>query len=197
DGRAGQAQEGRVPAAARRAARVSDGARGRHGAERPAAGQALSRGDWVDGSRPDQARRNGEGRHRRAHLPRAGRADQVHWSGRACGGPPALRSEGLRRGPRLAMTTPPVAGPVAGPRIASALRPPLCPDDLRWMGRALELAGRGAGLTSPNPVVGAVVVADGRAVGEGFHARAGGAHAEAAALGQAGGLARGATLYVT
>jgi len=95
------------------------------------------------------------------------------------------------------MTTPPVAGSVAGPLIASALRPPLRPEDLRWMGRALELAGRGAGLTSPNPVVGAVVVADGRAVGEGFHSRAGGAHAEAAALGQAGGLARGATLYVT
>jgi diaminohydroxyphosphoribosylaminopyrimidine deaminase / 5-amino-6-(5-phosphoribosylamino)uracil reductase len=95
------------------------------------------------------------------------------------------------------MTTPPVAGSVAGPRIVSALRPPLRPEDLRWMGRALELAGRGAGLTSPNPVVGAVVVADDRAVGEGFHSRAGGAHAEAAALGQAGGLARGATLYVT
>jgi diaminohydroxyphosphoribosylaminopyrimidine deaminase / 5-amino-6-(5-phosphoribosylamino)uracil reductase len=95
------------------------------------------------------------------------------------------------------MTTPPVTGTVAGPRIAAALGPPLRPEDLRWMGRALELAGRGAGLTSPNPVVGAVVVADGRAVGEGFHSRAGGAHAEAAALGQAGGLARGATLYVT
>ena len=95
------------------------------------------------------------------------------------------------------MTTPPVAGSVDGPRMVSALGPPLRPEDLRWMGRALELAGRGAGLTSPNPVVGAVVVADGRAVGEGFHSRAGSAHAEAAALGQAGGLARGATLYVT
>ena len=65
------------------------------------------------------------------------------------------------------------------------------------MGRALELAERGAGLTSPNPVVGAVLVTAGRAVGEGFHARAGGAHAEAEALGQAGAAARGATLYVT
>ena len=53
----------------------------------------------------------------------------------------------------------------------------LRPEDFRWMGRALELAGRGAGMTSPNPVVGAVLVAAGRAVGEGFHARAGGAHA--------------------
>jgi len=73
----------------------------------------------------------------------------------------------------------------------------LRPEDLRWMGRALELAGRGAGLTSPNPVVGAVLVGAGRAVGEGFHARAGGAHAEVEALEQAGTAARGATLYVT
>ncbi len=74
---------------------------------------------------------------------------------------------------------------------------PLSPEDIRWMGRALELAGRGAGLTSPNPIVGAVLVAAGRAAGEGFHARAGGAHAEAGALAQAGAAARGATLYVT
>jgi diaminohydroxyphosphoribosylaminopyrimidine deaminase/5-amino-6-(5-phosphoribosylamino)uracil reductase len=73
----------------------------------------------------------------------------------------------------------------------------LRPEDLRWMGRALELAGRGAGLTFPNPVVGAVLVRAGRAVGEGFHARAGGAHAEAGALEQAGTMAHGATLYVT
>ena len=65
------------------------------------------------------------------------------------------------------------------------------------MGRALELAERGAGLTSPNPLVGAVVVATGRAVGEGFHARAGGPHAEIEALARAGDAARGATLYVT
>lgn len=70
-------------------------------------------------------------------------------------------------------------------------------EDFRWMGRALELAERGAGLTSPNPMVGAVIVAAGRAVGEGFHARAGGAHAEIEALAQAGPAARGATLYVT
>jgi diaminohydroxyphosphoribosylaminopyrimidine deaminase/5-amino-6-(5-phosphoribosylamino)uracil reductase len=73
----------------------------------------------------------------------------------------------------------------------------MTPEDVRWMGRALELAGRGAGLTSPNPMVGAVVVAAGRAVGEGFHSRAGGAHAETEALAQAGAAARGATLYVT
>jgi diaminohydroxyphosphoribosylaminopyrimidine deaminase / 5-amino-6-(5-phosphoribosylamino)uracil reductase len=65
------------------------------------------------------------------------------------------------------------------------------------MGRALELAERGAGLTSPNPMVGAVVVAAGRAVGEGFHARAGGPHAEIEALAKAGEAAQGATLYVT
>ncbi len=70
-------------------------------------------------------------------------------------------------------------------------------DDARWMARALELAARGRGLTSPNPMVGAVVVTGGAMVGEGFHAGAGGAHAEVIALGAAGGRARGATLYVT
>ena len=65
------------------------------------------------------------------------------------------------------------------------------------MRRALELAERGRGLTSPNPMVGAVVARNGEIVGEGFHARAGGPHAEIVALEAAGGRARGATLYVT
>jgi diaminohydroxyphosphoribosylaminopyrimidine deaminase/5-amino-6-(5-phosphoribosylamino)uracil reductase len=65
------------------------------------------------------------------------------------------------------------------------------------MGEALQLALEGRGLTSPNPVVGAVVVLDGRVVGRGYHRRAGGAHAEVEALAEAGSLARGATLYVT
>jgi diaminohydroxyphosphoribosylaminopyrimidine deaminase/5-amino-6-(5-phosphoribosylamino)uracil reductase len=69
--------------------------------------------------------------------------------------------------------------------------------DQVFMRRALELAERGRGLTSPNPMVGAVVVRDGEVVGEGFHARAGAAHAEVEALGAAGARARGATLYVT
>ena len=63
--------------------------------------------------------------------------------------------------------------------------------------RALELAERGRGTTRPNPVVGAVVVADGEVVGEGWHERQGGPHAEVAALEDAGERARGATLYVT
>ena len=66
------------------------------------------------------------------------------------------------------------------------------------MDRALALARQGCGQTSPNPMVGAVVVsAAGKVVGSGFHARAGAAHAEACALDQAGALARGATLYCT
>ncbi len=66
------------------------------------------------------------------------------------------------------------------------------------MDRALALASRGCGRTSPNPMVGAVVVsADGVVVGEGFHARAGGDHAETRALDAAGSSARGATLYCT
>jgi diaminohydroxyphosphoribosylaminopyrimidine deaminase/5-amino-6-(5-phosphoribosylamino)uracil reductase len=69
--------------------------------------------------------------------------------------------------------------------------------DAAFMRRALELAERGRGLTSPNPLVGAVVVRDGAVIGEGAHLRAGGPHAEVAALAAAGSGARGATLYVT
>jgi diaminohydroxyphosphoribosylaminopyrimidine deaminase/5-amino-6-(5-phosphoribosylamino)uracil reductase len=70
-------------------------------------------------------------------------------------------------------------------------------DDARWMRLALAEAERGRGTTSPNPVVGAVVVRDGGVVATGFHERAGGPHAEVAALAAAGALARGATVVVT
>ena len=63
--------------------------------------------------------------------------------------------------------------------------------------RALELAEQGRGTTAPNPVVGAVVLRNGQIVGEGWHERKGGPHAEVVALEAAGRLARGATLYVT
>ncbi|HXB55736.1 MAG TPA: bifunctional diaminohydroxyphosphoribosylaminopyrimidine deaminase/5-amino-6-(5-phosphoribosylamino)uracil reductase RibD [Vicinamibacteria bacterium] len=69
--------------------------------------------------------------------------------------------------------------------------------DERFMARALRLAARGLGETNPNPVVGCVVVREGRVVGEGHHARAGGPHAEVVALARAGARARGSTLYVT
>ncbi|MEV4566505.1 bifunctional diaminohydroxyphosphoribosylaminopyrimidine deaminase/5-amino-6-(5-phosphoribosylamino)uracil reductase RibD [Nonomuraea sp. NPDC049419] len=70
--------------------------------------------------------------------------------------------------------------------------------DAAHMARAVELAGRGHGSTTPNPVVGCVVLdAAGQAAGEGFHAYAGGPHAEVAALAQAGERARGGTAYVT
>ncbi len=69
--------------------------------------------------------------------------------------------------------------------------------DVRFMRRALELAEKGCGMVSPNPMVGAVVVKGGRVVGEGYHQRCGGAHAEVEALKSAGAEARGATLYVT
>jgi diaminohydroxyphosphoribosylaminopyrimidine deaminase/5-amino-6-(5-phosphoribosylamino)uracil reductase len=69
---------------------------------------------------------------------------------------------------------------------------------LPWMRRALQLAALGAGRTSPNPLVGAVVLdAAGQLVGEGYHARAGEPHAEVGALAQAGARARGGTLIVT
>jgi len=62
--------------------------------------------------------------------------------------------------------------------------------------RTLELARKAEGRTSPNPMVGAVLVKDGRIVGEGFHHQAGAPHAEIEALRAAGEAARGATLYV-
>ncbi|HEY7605934.1 MAG TPA: bifunctional diaminohydroxyphosphoribosylaminopyrimidine deaminase/5-amino-6-(5-phosphoribosylamino)uracil reductase RibD, partial [Actinomycetes bacterium] len=65
------------------------------------------------------------------------------------------------------------------------------------MARAVALAEGGRRATSPNPMVGAVLVRDGRVVGEGFHQAAGRAHAEAAALAAAGAAAAGATCYVT
>lgn len=69
--------------------------------------------------------------------------------------------------------------------------------DERHMRRALRLAVRGLRTSAPNPAVGCVLVKDGRVIAEGFHAHAGEAHAEAAALAAAGDSARGASAYVT
>ena len=69
--------------------------------------------------------------------------------------------------------------------------------DEHYMSLALSLAGKGRGTTSPNPMVGAVVVKDGTVAGQGYHKRAGEDHAEVIALREAGETARGATIYVT
>jgi diaminohydroxyphosphoribosylaminopyrimidine deaminase/5-amino-6-(5-phosphoribosylamino)uracil reductase len=69
--------------------------------------------------------------------------------------------------------------------------------DHAMMARALRLAERGTFTTRPNPMVGCVVAKDGEVVGEGWHQRAGGPHAEVFALQDAGERARGATAYVT
>jgi diaminohydroxyphosphoribosylaminopyrimidine deaminase/5-amino-6-(5-phosphoribosylamino)uracil reductase len=69
--------------------------------------------------------------------------------------------------------------------------------DTQFLDRAFELAERGRRTSHPNPIVGAVLVADGNVVGEGWHERKGGPHAEVVALAAAGERARGATLYVT
>lgn len=69
--------------------------------------------------------------------------------------------------------------------------------DRRYMRRALEIAEKGKGRTRPNPMVGCVIVRDGRVIGEGYHERAGAPHAEVNAVGAAGGDISGATLYVT
>lgn len=65
------------------------------------------------------------------------------------------------------------------------------------MAQALRLAAKGLGRTSPNPMVGALVLSRGRIVGRGYHHKAGEPHAEILALHEAGAHARGATLYVT
>jgi diaminohydroxyphosphoribosylaminopyrimidine deaminase/5-amino-6-(5-phosphoribosylamino)uracil reductase len=70
-------------------------------------------------------------------------------------------------------------------------------EDAVYLRRALALARHGWGHTAPNPMVGAVVVAHGQIVGEGFHAQYGGPHAEVMALARAGVLARDATVYVS
>lgn len=69
--------------------------------------------------------------------------------------------------------------------------------DEAWMRQALLLAARGRGKTSPNPMVGCVLVKDGGVVGTGWHRRAGEPHAEVLSLRAAGEAARGATAYVT
>jgi diaminohydroxyphosphoribosylaminopyrimidine deaminase/5-amino-6-(5-phosphoribosylamino)uracil reductase len=70
-------------------------------------------------------------------------------------------------------------------------------DDASYMRKALALAKKGEGLTSPNPLVGALVVKDGEIAGNGFHRKAGGPHAEVFALDRAAERARGSTLYVS
>jgi diaminohydroxyphosphoribosylaminopyrimidine deaminase / 5-amino-6-(5-phosphoribosylamino)uracil reductase len=74
---------------------------------------------------------------------------------------------------------------------------PMAAHDRAHMSRALELAARGLFTTDPNPRVGCVVARDGVVLGEGWHVRAGEAHAEVLALRAAGPQARGATVYVT
>ncbi len=69
--------------------------------------------------------------------------------------------------------------------------------DEKYMQRALELATKGLGRTSPNPVVGALIVNNGQIVGEGYHRRAGTLHAEIHALNAANSKAQGAKMYVT
>ena len=71
------------------------------------------------------------------------------------------------------------------------------PADRVFMARAIELTQRGRDTATPNPNVGCVIVKDGIIVGEGWHERAGEAHAEVKALAQAGASAKGGTAYVT
>src|ERR1700686_5848873 len=81
--------------------------------------------------------------------------------------------------------------------ISASLDPAARSRDQAHMARALTLAARGLYTTDPNPRVGCVVARDDRVLGEGWHVRAGEAHAEVLALRAAGPDARGATAYVT
>ena len=74
---------------------------------------------------------------------------------------------------------------------------PINNSDRKYMKRALALAREAWGMTAPNPMVGAVVVKDGKIVGEGFHHQAGTPHAEVHALNAAQAAAQGGTIYVT
>ena len=67
----------------------------------------------------------------------------------------------------------------------------------QYMRRAIDLAKQGLGWTSPNPMVGAVIVKDGRVIGEGYHHRCGQAHAERNALANCKEDPAGAAIYVT
>jgi diaminohydroxyphosphoribosylaminopyrimidine deaminase/5-amino-6-(5-phosphoribosylamino)uracil reductase len=69
--------------------------------------------------------------------------------------------------------------------------------DERYMKKALALASKGIGKTSPNPAVGCVIVRDGLIIGKGWHRKAGTPHAEVNALATARDAARGADVYVT
>lgn len=69
--------------------------------------------------------------------------------------------------------------------------------DEKYMRRAIELAAKGVGYTNPNPMVGAVIVKDGRIIGEGYHEKCGQLHAERNALASLTESAEGATIYVT
>ena len=69
--------------------------------------------------------------------------------------------------------------------------------DREYMLRAIELAKKGKGFTNPNPLVGAVIVKDGRIIGEGYHAKYGELHAERNAIASLKESAEGAVIYVT
>jgi diaminohydroxyphosphoribosylaminopyrimidine deaminase/5-amino-6-(5-phosphoribosylamino)uracil reductase len=83
-------------------------------------------------------------------------------------------------------------------KLAVWKKPMMTPEtDNAWMSRAIALAEKGRLTTTPNPNVGCVLVKDNQLVGEGYHIKAGTAHAEVHALAQAGAAAKGATAYVT
>ncbi|KAJ0980374.1 hypothetical protein J5N97_008629 [Dioscorea zingiberensis] len=105
-----------------------------------------------------------------------------------------LQPSKLRPALKRSLSTAPISS--GNPRRFTGVRCELM-DDARFMRKCVELARRAIGCTSPNPMVGCVIVKDGKIVGEGFHPKAGQPHAEVFALRDAGALAENATAYVS
>src|SRR5690606_12615843 len=115
-----------------------------------------------------------------------------------CLGVPQVRGRaGLPRGNRETRTRPAGIGRVAASAARRGQALVMTAADHALMARALRLAARGLATSQPNPRVGCVIARADEVVGEGWHQRAGGPHAEVHALQAAGERARGATVYVT
>ena len=159
-----------------RAPRVADGARRAHGPERVRAGAHVPRGDRPHRPRPDQARRHRQGRHRRAHRRELG----------------AARSSSSASASRSTTSSPSTRSRFVDALVRLTHDAAMTVDDAASCGARSSWPSAGRGLTSPNPMVGAVVVRDGRMVGRGLPPRARGPARRGRGAGRAPARARAA-----
>src|SRR5580692_10042780 len=161
-----------------RAARNAAGD-GRHDrAKRPGASPQIYRNLRRNRHRADQAGWHGQGRNRDRHRARVEHSHPLRGNRREGGRSAAVRRRKIHR--------------LAFRKMTAAEQE----TDARYLREVLDLARKGDAQTSPNPLVGAVLVCDGQVVGSGFHTWTGVKHAEILALDEAGERARGATLYI-